>query len=192
MTGDDPVAFFHKWFAEAEISKAEEINAMTLATADADGKPHARIVLLKAADENGFVFFTNYHSAKGHQLDANPYAALVFFWKELERQVRVEGSIERLPDIDSESYFNSRPEESRLGAWASPQSKVISSRKVLEDNFNKYKADFGSQIPRPTHWGGFRVIPEHIEFWQGRSNRMHDRILFEKKHNTWHKSRLAP
>lgn len=192
MTGDDPIAFFHKWFAEAEISKADEINAMTLATVDARGKPHARIVLLKGADENGFVFFTNYNSAKGTQLNTNPYAALVFFWKELERQVRIEGRIEKLPDTENDAYFFSRPAESRLGAWASPQSKVIDSRKILSDNFDKYKLEFAEDIPRPAHWGGYRVIPEHIEFWQGRSSRMHDRILFEKKHNQWHKSRLAP
>jgi pyridoxamine 5'-phosphate oxidase len=192
MTGDDPIAFFHKWFAEAEISKADEINAMTLATVDKTGRPHARIVLLKGADEQGFTFFTNYNSAKGGQLDANPHVAIVFFWKELERQVRIEGQIEKLPGADSDAYFNSRPEASRLGAWASPQSTVINSRDVLDEHFAKYKQEFGSNIPRPSHWGGYRVRPELIEFWQGRSSRMHDRILFEKKQDNWKKSRLAP
>lgn len=192
MTGDDPLAFFHKWFAEAEISKADEINAMTLATADEAGKPHARIVLLKGADERGFIFFTNYQSSKGLQLAANPYVALVLFWKELERQVRVEGIVERLTDAENDAYFQSRPAESRLGAWASPQSNIIPGREVLEAGFTRYSKEFEDNIPRPPHWGGYRVVPVSIEFWQGRSSRLHDRILFERKEDGWQKFRLAP
>lgn len=190
--GDDPFAFFAKWFAEAVASEAAEVNAMTLATVDEKNKPHARIVLLKGLDATGFVFFTNYNSAKGRHINANNAAALVFFWTELERQVRVEGVIEKISAEESDHYFNSRPEGSRLGAWASPQSQVIEDRKILDDNFIQYTSQFGQDIPRPPHWGGYRVIPEVIEFWQGRSSRMHDRILFARTADGWKKSRLAP
>ncbi len=192
--GDDPLIFFGKWLAEAEAAQISEVNAMTLATVDAFSKPHARIVLLKGLDDQGFVFYTNYSSAKGAELDSHPFAALVFFWKELERQVRVEGAIIRASDAESDQYFNSRPEGSRLGAWASPQSQVIPTRDVLDDNYKKYQAKFdGTSIPRPEHWGGYKLIPASIEFWQGRSNRMHDRIAFKRtKVSVWEKNRLAP
>lgn len=192
--GDDPLSFFRKWFSEAEQSQITEINAMTLSTVDASGKPHARIVLLKGLDDQGFVFFTNYDSAKGTDIAANPNVALVFFWKELERQVRIEGIVEKVASEESDAYFNSRPPGSRLGAWASPQSKEIPGREILDTNYNKYEKEFSDiEIPRPPHWGGYRVLPGRIEFWQGRSSRMHDRILFTlQAQGKWEKSRLAP
>jgi len=192
--GLDPLAFFRKWFTEAEAAQISEINAMTLATADAQSMPHARIVLLKGLDTQGFVFFTNYDSAKGHEIDANPHVALVFFWKELERQVRIEGFIEKINEAESNSYFQSRPIGSRIGAWASPQSKKIDDRHILDLNYARYEEEFSDiEIPRPPHWGGYRVIPNHIEFWQGRASRMHDRILFAKNGmRNWERSRLAP
>lgn len=191
--GDDPLVFFQRWFDEARTAGLSEVNAMTLATADASGLPHARIVLLKGLDDKGFSFFTNYNSAKGHELDACNHAALVFFWKELERQVRIEGIVERVDASESDDYFNSRPAGSRIGAWASPQSQVIPDRSVLDDNITLYTQKFtGSEIPRPEHWGGYRVIPQLIEFWQGRSSRLHDRIVFERTDTGWKKYRLAP
>jgi pyridoxamine 5'-phosphate oxidase len=194
IAGDDPVLFFSTWFREAERAMITEINAMTLATADHEGRPHGRIVLLKGLEEQAFVFFTNYDSDKGHEISANPHAALVFFWKELERQVRIEGRIEKIPEAESDIYFQSRPAGSRLGAWASPQSTVIPHRNILDLNYARYEAEFsGIEIPRPAHWGGYRVIPERIEFWQGRSSRMHDRILFVRNEaGNWGRSRLAP
>jgi len=190
--GDDPLALFLTWFSEAETAEITEVNAMVLATCDAEGKPHARVVLLKGLDDKGFVFYTNYNSVKGHNIAANPNASLVFFWKELERQVRIEGRIEKVSAEMSDAYFNSRPIDSRLGAWASEQSKPIADRQVLDDNYNKYKEQFGENIPRPEHWGGYRLVPESVEFWQGRSNRMHDRIRFNHKGDSWQKERLAP
>lgn len=191
--GTDPIAFFSKWFKEAESARITEINAMTLATADAQNRPHARIVLLKGLDDRGFVFFTNYDSAKGQHIAENPNVSLLFFWKELERQVRIDGRIEKVPAEESDIYFHSRPEGSRLGAWASPQSREIPHRNILELNYAKYEAEFsGISIPRPEHWGGYIVIPERIEFWQGRSSRMHDRILFKRDGAAWNRSRLAP
>lgn len=192
--GDDPIAFFARWFAEAEASKIDDVNAMTLATVDARNKPHARIVLLKGLNQEGFTFFTNYSSNKGQDIAANANAALVFFWKELERQVRIEGLVEKISEEESDAYFNSRPPGSRIGTWASPQSEVISSREELEDSFKNYEAQFNnSVIPRPSNWGGYRVYPEYIEFWQGGNSRLHDRILFTLLDNKkWAKSRLAP
>lgn len=194
VAGDDPILFFRKWFAEAEAAQITEINAMTLATVDAHAMPHARIVLLKGLDDDGFVFFTNYDSAKGGEIAENPKAALVFFWKELERQVRVEGVVEKVAEQESDMYFSSRPAGSRIGAWASPQSKKIPHRNILDTNYAKYEQEFSdSSIPRPPHWGGYRVIPGHIEFWQGRSSRMHDRIVFTKTADgSWERHRLAP
>lgn len=190
--GNDPLAFFHKWFTEADIANVAEVNAMTLATVDKNNNPHARIVLLKGVD-TGFVFFTNYNSTKGADIDANPNAALVFFWKELERQVRVEGRIERIPAEESDTYFRSRPQGSQIGAWASPQSQVITDRRILDENYKRYEKEFAGNVPRPEHWGGYRLIPYHIEFWQGRSSRMHDRILFtQNEQGGWNKLRLAP
>jgi pyridoxamine 5'-phosphate oxidase len=192
--GNDPIFFFHKWFNEAEKGEVTEINSMTLATVDRLHRPHARIVLLKGLDEKGFVFFTNYDSAKGEEIKANPQVALLFFWKDLERQVRVEGTVEKIHEAESDIYFQSRPRGSRLGAWASPQSREIEHRNILDVNYAKYEQEFSDiDIPRPPHWGGYRVIPQLIEFWQGRSSRMHDRILFTKEQDdSWSRSRLAP
>ncbi len=195
MAGDNPFSFFRKWFTDAQAAEALEVNAMTLATVDNDGNPHARIVLLKEVTEKGFVFFTNYHSHKGADLDVNPKAALVCFWAELERQVRIEGRVEKIPGAESDAYFNSRPQESKLGAWASPQSEKIKDRKILEQNFKAFEAQFADgNIPKPPHWGGFCVVPSCMEFWQGRSNRMHDRLVFQrtKGNAAWEKYRLAP
>lgn len=192
--GMEPISFFRKWFDEADISKVNEVNAMTLATVDEHCKPHARIVLLKAIDDRGFTFFTNYDSNKGKNIAANPHAALVFFWPELERQVRIEGLIEKVTVEESDDYYLNRPRGSRLGAWASPQSSVIENRAVLEANEKKYHEHFeGKEIHRPEHWGGYRLLPNRIEFWQGRPSRLHDRICFEANANgKWQKFRLAP
>lgn len=192
QTGSDPLLFFSRWFTEAEQAHVREVNAMTLATVDVHNQPHARIVLLKALDKSGFVFFSNYDSDKGHQLEAKSAAALVFFWPELERQVRIEGWVEKVSEAESDEYFQSRPEGSRIGAWASPQSRPISNRSEIEANYSKYAKQYGNNIPRPPFWGGFRVLPQRIEFWQGRSSRMHDRICFTLSNNGWNKVRLAP
>jgi len=185
---------FDKWWQEAVHSEIDEVNAMTLATASADGIPAARIVLLKGYDERGFVFFTNYESFKGVQLAENPRACLVFFWKELERQVRITGLVERVSAEESDTYFNSRPEGSRIGAWASPQSQVIESREWLEEREKTLVKDFtGKPLSRPAHWGGYRVKPINIEFWQGRPSRLHDRLQYSLQgDNTWKIERLAP
>lgn len=192
----DPNAIrqFGTWWQEALNSEIDEVNAMTLATASADGVPAARIVLLKGYDDRGFVFFTNYESFKGMQLAENPRACLVFFWKELERQVRVTGLVEKVSAEESDIYFNSRPEGSRIGAWASPQSQVITNREWLEERENKFRMELGSQpLKRPAHWGGYRVKPVNIEFWQGRPSRLHDRLLYTlQSENMWTIERLAP
>lgn len=190
----DPIAQFDKWWQEAVHAGIDEVNAMTLATASADGMPDARIVLLKGFDTKGFSFFTNYNSSKGHQLLENPRATLVFFWKELERQVRISGLVSLVSEKISEEYFNSRPEGSRLGAWASPQSEVIESRGWLEDNEKKLREEWnGTSVTRPPHWGGYLVKPVRMEFWQGRPSRLHDRILFSLQTNgQWKIQRLAP
>jgi pyridoxamine 5'-phosphate oxidase len=192
--GSEPFSFFRKWFEQADISKVNEVNAMTLATVDEHSKPHARIVLLKAIDDRGFTFFTNYDSSKGKNIADNPNAALVFFWPELERQVRIEGVIEKVTVAESDEYYLNRPRGSRLGAWASPQSSVIESRAVLEANEKKYQEHFeGKEIHRPEHWGGYRLLPNRVEFWQGRPSRLHDRICFElDADGNWQKFRLAP
>lgn len=193
QVGNDPILFFAKWFEEAQQAQVLEVNAMTLATIDVNNFPEARIVLLKGFDEKGFTFFTNYNSHKGQSILANPKAALVFFWQELERQVRIKGIVEKLSDEENDSYFNSRPEASKIGAWSSPQSQKIAERDFLDQNFRKYEQKFQQQfIPRPEHWGGYRVVPNSIEFWQGRSSRMHDRIVFQRKGASWEKFRLAP
>jgi pyridoxamine 5'-phosphate oxidase len=185
---------FGVWWQEALNSEIDEVNAMTLATASADGVPAARIVLLKGYDESGFVFFTNYESFKGSQLAENPRACLVFFWKELERQVRITGLVEKVSGEESDAYFNSRPEGSRIGAWASPQSQVIENRDWLEKREKKFASDFSNQtFKRPAHWGGYRVKPISIEFWQGRPSRLHDRLQYTLQgDNTWILERLAP
>ena len=190
----NPIDQFSTWWNQAVESQIEEVNAMTLATVDANHKPSARIVLLKEYDQNGFVFFTNYNSKKGLDMLINKNVALVFFWKELERQVRIEGTVEKVSEGVSDAYFNSRPEMSRIGAWASPQSTVIHSREILETNFQTYQTEFEKkEIIRPPHWGGYIVKPELIEFWQGRSSRLHDRMVYEKDGgNEWIINRLAP
>lgn len=192
-TEQDPFAQFDKWWHEALSSEIDEVNAMTLATADTKGKPSARIVLLKGYDQNGFVFFTNYESRKGEQLQTNPQASLVFFWKELERQVRIEGMVERISASASDEYFFSRPVESQIGAWSSPQSRVIPSRITIEENVQSYQQLFsGKEIKRPPHWGGYVVKPGMIEFWQGRPSRLHDRIRYTYSGGSWTRERLAP
>lgn len=190
----NPLKQFDAWWQEAMSSEVDEVNAMTLATASADGLPSARIVLLKGYDERGFVFFTNYQSYKGNQLDENPRACLVFFWKELERQVRITGLVDKTSAEESDAYYDSRPEGSRIGAWASPQSQVINSREWLEEREHNYRAQFNAEnIQRPLHWGGYRVKPITIEFWQGRPSRLHDRLLYTLKDDgSWLIERLAP
>jgi pyridoxamine 5'-phosphate oxidase len=189
-----PFKQFQVWFDQALASQLPEPNAMTVATATQSGKPSARIVLLKGFDERGFVFYTNYQSHKGQELADNPQAALVFWWAELERQVRIEGRVEKVSQQESDEYFHSRPFNSRLGAWASEQSQVIESRAVLEHRAQELKTKYeNSDVPRPPHWGGFRVIPTRIEFWQGRSSRLHDRLLYRLLDNgSWLIERLSP
>lgn len=188
-----PAEQFTRWWNEAMASEIYEVNAMTLATASADGVPSARIVLLKGYGERGFVFFSNYESFKGQQLQENPRACLVFFWKELERQVRITGMIEKVSAAESDMYFNSRPEGSRIGAWASPQSQVIPDREWLEQKEAALKTELaGKEISRPAHWGGYRVKPVTVEFWQGRSSRLHDRIQYSLEEGSWQIVRLAP
>jgi len=191
---EDPIKQFAKWWDEATHSKIDEVNALTIATASADGLPSARVVLLKGFNEKGFVFFTNYESYKGKHLAENPKACLVFFWKELERQVRVTGLVEKISAKESDLYFNSRPEASRIGAWTSPQSRVIESRHWLDEKFNELVNKMeGTEIPRPPFWGGYLVKPVEIEFWQGRPSRLHDRILYSlEEGGTWKIERLAP
>jgi len=187
------IAQFARWWDEAVKSEIDEVNAMTLATVSDKGIPAARIVLLKDYDENGFVFFTNYNSDKGMHLAANPHATLLFFWKELERQIRIEGVAEKVSAAESDDYFYSRPVGSRIGAWSSPQSRVIANREILEQNVATYANEFGENVPRPEHWGGYRIKPAVIEFWQGRSSRLHDRIRYTlTAENNWVIERLAP
>jgi len=190
----DPVAQFHRWFEDARRAALLEPNAMTLATSTADGIPSARVVLLKEADARGFVFFTDYRSRKGEELAANPRAALVFLWKEIERQVRVSGTVERVSREESDTYFQSRPLGSRIGAWASRQSAVISGRDWLEGEVARIaSAHDGEAIPLPPHWGGFRVIPHALEFWQGRESRLHDRLHYRRGvADEWVVERLSP
>lgn len=190
----DPVSQFDRWWQQAMKSGISEVNAMTLATASPDGIPSARIVLLKGYSTNGFVFFTNYQSFKGQQLAENPKACLVFFWKELERQVRITGLVSKLSPEESDEYFNSRPEGSRIGAWASPQSQVIANRQWLDDNYSKLSAEMkNGNIQRPPYWGGYIVKPVIVEFWQGRISRLHDRIQYTlNEDGNWKIERLAP
>jgi pyridoxamine 5'-phosphate oxidase len=190
---DNPVQQFSHWWDEALASSIDEVNAMTLATVNPAGRPSARIVLLKGFDEKGFVFFTNYESDKAIALERHPFASLVFFWKELERQVRIEGSCMKVSDLESDEYFHSRPLGSQLGAWASPQSRPIRGREVLDANLEALQLKYAEEaVPRPPHWGGYRVVPEAVEFWQGRTSRLHDRIKYKWSANEWHIERLAP
>lgn len=189
----DPFAQFSIWWEEAVQSAIVEVNAMALSTVSPEGRPSSRIVLLKGYNEEGFVFFTNYTSDKGKHIEQNQHVSLLFFWKELERQVRIEGTVAKIAAEESDAYFNSRPVGSRLGAWASPQSQKIADRAILNQELEKITALFHEQeIPRPPHWGGYRVQPTKIEFWQGRSSRLHDRILYEQVDQQWQISRLAP
>lgn len=189
----NPIIQFEQWFTEAIAAQIREPNIMTLATADRSGKPNARIVLLKGFDENGFVFYSNYLSSKGKELRKNPYACLVFFWESLERQVRIEGKVEKLSKEASEKYFHSRPKESQLGAIVSPQSQIIANREVLELKLDELALTYKDKtIPKPAHWGGYIVKPTAIEFWQGRTSRLHDRIKYDLINGKWQTNRLAP
>ena len=189
----DPIVQFDKWWDDAIKSQLDEVNAMTLATADANAVPAARIVLLKGYDKNGFVFFTNYQSNKGNQMAQNPHVCLIFFWAALERQVRINGTVEKISAAESDAYFLSRPAGSRIGAWASPQSTVIAKREVIEDRSKQFEEQFSDgNIPRPPHWGGYIVKPGQIEFWQGRPSRLHDRIQYSLHNGNWSIERLAP
>jgi len=188
----DPMRQFETWMSEAFDAKVPEPNAMTLATVGADGRPSTRIVLIKGHDARGIVWFTNYDSRKGRELAVHPFAALQFHWVELERVVRIEGAVERVDDAESDAYFASRPLDSRIGAWASPQSEVIASRAVLAANAAKYAAKFLLNPPRPPHWGGFRLKPDMWEFWQGRKSRLHDRLRYRLDGGRWTRERLAP
>lgn len=190
---DDPVEQFRRWFEQAVSAQLPEPNAMTLATCTPDGRPSARIVLLKGYNGNGFTFFTSYEGRKAKELDSNPRAALVFYWPELERQIRIEGNIERTSSEESDAYFATRPRNSQLGAWASSQSSVVASREVLERRWAELQARYANQpVPRPPHWGGYRLIPTVFEFWQGRPSRLHDRLRYRRSPTGWVRERLSP
>ena len=190
---DDPLAQFARWFDEARAVSGAEPNAMTLATASAEGVPSARIVLLKALDEGGFVFFTDYRSRKAAELESRAAAALVFHWPELERQVRVVGTAERVSREETERYFATRPLDSRLGAWASHQSSTLPDRAELERGLEEARSRFaGGEVPPPPHWGGYRIVPTELEFWQGRPNRLHDRFVYVRSAGAWERRRLSP
>ena len=188
----DPLAQFELWLQQAITGEIPEPNAMTLATVGADGRPSTRVVLIKGFDARGIVWFTNYQSRKGRELAHQPFAALQFHWVELERVVRIEGRVEPIDAAESDAYFNSRPLDSRIGAWASPQSEVISSRGVLVANAAKFGAKFMLNPPRPPHWGGYRLVPDRWEFWQGRKSRLHDRLQYRLQGDVWTRERLAP
>lgn len=189
----DPFQQFELWMTDAINNKGFEPNAMSVATATPNGKPSIRVVLLKELNQSGFVFFTNYISRKGIEISVNPHAAIVFDWHVMERQVRIEGTIEKISDEESDAYFNSRPEGSKIGAWVSPQSQIVKGREELNELQKQTEKRFeGKPIPRPPHWGGYIVVPTSIEFWQGRPSRLHDRILYTRKGDTWDMVRLAP
>ncbi|MBF0803686.1 MULTISPECIES: pyridoxamine 5'-phosphate oxidase [unclassified Neisseria] len=190
--GDNPIAQFDRWLNEAIRAKVNEPTAMNVATVNSDGRPEGRQVLLKETNPHGFVFFTNYKSRKGRALAAVPFAALTFFWPELERQVRVEGRVEKLDEAASDEYFESRPYTSRIGAWASEQSEVISGKAALVARAAAVGLQHPLHVPRPPHWGGYIVLPDRVEFWQGRPSRLHDRIQYRLQNGIWHKERLSP
>ena len=183
---------YSSWWDDAVQSEIDEVNAMTLSTITNEGRPSSRIVLLKGFDAKGFIFFSNYNSSKAQQISSNSHVSLLFFWKELERQIRIDGVCSKVSAEESDAYFHSRPIGSRLGAWASPQSEKIKDREVLVQRLASVTQEFGLDVPRPPHWGGYHVVPTRIEFWQGRSNRLHDRILYEQQELSWQISRLAP
>jgi len=192
-TPEDPTTLFDEWLALALEAEGDDGNAMTLATADSQGRPHARVVLLKGVDDKGLVFYTNYHSHKGSELANVPHAALAFWWPSLSRQVRLEGRVEQVAPEESDAYFASRPRGSKLGAWVATQSVVIPDRTWLEEREQRFEHAYeGQEIPRPIHWGGYRVIPDMVEFWQGQPSRLHDRIRYERRDGSWHRFRLAP
>ncbi|MBK9214856.1 MAG: pyridoxamine 5'-phosphate oxidase [Chloracidobacterium sp.] len=188
----DPFVQFGKWMNEAIAAETDEPTAMTLSTVGEDARPSSRVVLLKGFDADGFVFFTNYNSRKGRALAANPFASLNFFWPELERQVNISGNVAKVSTEESDAYFESRPYLSRIGAWASEQSEPISSRAVIMARAAKLAVKYATGVPRPPHWGGFRVLPDRVEFWQGRPNRLHDRIVYTLDGNEWSIARLSP
>ena len=188
----DPLQQFDQWLREAIAAQVPEPNAMTVATVGSDLRPSTRVVLIKGYDAQGIIWYTNYDSRKGRQIAGNPYAALQFHWVELERVVRIEGVVEKVSEAESDAYFHSRPLDSRIGAWASPQSQVIPSRGVLVANAAKYGAQFLLKPPRPPHWGGFRLRPDQWEFWQGRKSRLHDRLRYRLEDGAWERERLAP
>ena len=188
----EPLAQFEQWLQEAIKAQVNEPTAVNVATVNEDGRPSSRIVLLKEVNAQGFVFFTNYHSRKGHAISHQPFVAMTFFWPELERQVRIEGRAQKLPEAESDTYFASRPYTSRIGAWASHQSEVIESHKALLARAALIAAKHPLNVPRPPHWGGYLVIPDRVEFWQGRPSRLHDRICYQLQDNQWIKERLSP
>ena len=187
----EPITLFQQWLSQA-ITHSNHANAFVLSTVNSNAMPRSRVLLLRDATEKGFSFFTNYSSRKSQEIEVNPNVCMNFFWPELERQVRINGSISRLSEQESDDYFNSRPYESRIGAWCSPQSQVIESREVLENKIQELKKKFPNEVPRPENWGGYTIVPNEIEFWQGRVSRLHDRFLYKKEGENWTINRLAP